>query len=107
MRLPLAILIFMGTKISYKAIPNCLRKYRRISRFKQKQVAKMLGFKTASRISRWEKGYCLPSVVNLLKLSILYRTMPDTLFLDLTRKLREVIREQGEKVFGKAVESNG
>jgi hypothetical protein len=45
--------------------------------------------------------------VNLLKLSILYRTMPDTLFLDLTRKLREAIKEQEEKVFGKATESNG
>jgi transcriptional regulator with XRE-family HTH domain len=97
----------MSTKISYKAIPNCLRKYRRISRLKQKQVAKILGYKTANRISRWEKGYCLPSVVNLLKLSILFRTMPDTLFLDLTRKLREVIREQEEKVLGKVSGSNG
>jgi transcriptional regulator with XRE-family HTH domain len=106
-RLRVAILIFMGTKTSYKAIPNCLRKYRRIRGLKQKQVAKILGFKTASRISRWEKGYCFPSVVNLLKLSILYRTMPDTLFLDLTRELREEIREQEKKVLGKATGSNG
>jgi transcriptional regulator with XRE-family HTH domain len=97
----------MGTKISYKAIPNCLRKYRRISRLKQKQVAKILGFKTASRISRWEKGCCFPNVVNLFKLSIIYRTMPDTLFLDLTRKLREVIGEEKEKVFGKTKGSHG
>ncbi|MFZ1979406.1 MAG: helix-turn-helix transcriptional regulator [Bacteroidota bacterium] len=97
----------MEKKISYKAIPNCLRKYRRIRGFKQKQVAKILGFKTSSRISRWEKGACFPSIVSLLKLAYLYRTMPDTLFLDLAHTLRNVIREQEEKVVGKATESNG
>jgi hypothetical protein len=33
--------------------------------------------------------------------------MPDTLFLDLTRKLREVIGEEDKKVFGKTKESHG
>jgi len=95
----------MGTKTSYKAIPNCLRKYRRISRLKQKEVEKIFGFKNSSQISQWEKGYCFPNIVNLFKLSIIYHTMPDTLFLDLMRKLREEMKEQ--KVFNKVMQSNG
>lgn len=80
----------------YKTIPNALRKYRRIRGLKQKQVAQILGLKSASRISRWEKGECLPNLINAIRLSILYRNMVDGLFNDHTKSLREevLLREQ-------------
>jgi transcriptional regulator with XRE-family HTH domain len=93
------ILRFMSTIVSYKTIPNCLRKYRRIGGLKQKEVAAILGLKSASRISCWEKGSCLPSLVNMLRLSILYHTMPDALFSDLIGTLREEIRQKETKIF--------
>ena len=101
------IFIFMNIKISYRAVPNCLRKYRRIRRLKQKQVALILGLKTTSRILQWENGSTIPNIVNLFKLAIIYRVLPDALFIDLVRDLREEIRKGEEKVLGNVSERNG
>ena len=79
-------------------IPNYLKKYRRIRGLKQKDVAKILGIKSASIISRWEKGVCLPNTLNLFRLSILYRTISDALFIDTIRDLRDDIRKREEKI---------
>lgn len=83
-----------------KVIPNLLRKYRRIRGLSQKQVARILGLKSASRVSRWEKGSCIPSHVNVVKLSIVYRTMADALFRDLSRTLREEIYRREKQILG-------
>ncbi|MHB8579167.1 MAG: helix-turn-helix transcriptional regulator [Ignavibacteriaceae bacterium] len=81
----------------YRRVPNLLRKYRRASGLKQQDVAKILGIKGSSRISRWEKGECIPTMVNALKLSILYRVMVDSLFIDLLRNLREETQKDEER----------
>ena len=81
-----------------KRIPNLLRKHRRIRGLDQKTVARILGLKSASRISRWEKGDCIPSHVNVIRLSILYRTMADALFHDLAKALREEIHHREKQV---------
>ncbi len=81
----------------YRCIPNTLRKYRRASGLKQQDVAAMLGIKSSSRISRWEKGEGIPNLVNAMKLAILYRSMVDSLFVDLLHNLREEMRETQEK----------
>ena len=82
---------------SRKNFPNLLRKYRRERGLKQKDVARILGLKSTSRISKWENGSCIPSVKNVLKLSILYRVMVYALFIDLVRLLKNEIRESEEK----------
>jgi len=79
-------------------IPNCLRKYRRIRGLRQKEVARILGIKSASVISRWEKGVCMPNTLNLFRISILYRTMGDALFIDLVKELRDELRKREEKI---------
>ncbi len=78
----------------YKRIPNLLRKYRKTNGYKQKDVAKILGIKSTSKISRWEKGECMPNVVNAFRISILYRVMVDSLFIDLLRQLREEVKKR-------------
>lgn len=83
----------------YKQIPNLLRKYRRARGLNQQHVASILGIKSSSRISRWEKGECCPNIINAIKLSILYRVMVDALFIDHLRELREEIHENEEKYF--------
>jgi len=85
-------------KVKSKNIPNCLRRHRRAKGLRQKDVAKVLGLKSASMISRWEKGVCLPNTINLFKLAVLYRTMSDALFIDLIRELRSEIQKREEKV---------
>lgn len=84
-----------------KTIPNCLRKYRKVRGLKQKEVAKILGFKSASMISRWERGYCLPSTLNLFRLAILYRTMVEAPYVDLLKTMREDLFKKEAKVLKK------
>ena len=50
-----------------KNIPNSIKRYRKARGLQQKDVAKVLGLKSASMISRWEKGLCLPNTKNLFQ----------------------------------------
>lgn len=84
-----------------KNIPNLLRKYRKANGFKQKDVAKILGIKSSSKISRWEKGECIPNLVNAFKISILFRVMVDSLFIDLLRELREEMKKREDEYMKK------
>lgn len=79
-------------KVNYKSIPNCLRKYRKMSGYSQKQVAFVLGVENAGMISRWEKGSRFPSPVNIFRLAALYHTMADALYFNLLRVVRREIQ---------------
>ena len=81
-----------------KTIPNYLRRYRKARDLKQKDVANILGLKSASMISRWERGLCLPGTLNLFKLAAVYRTMADALCIDLLRALRSDLHKREERV---------
>ncbi len=37
-------------------------------------------------VSRWEKGFAIPNGEHLLKLSILYKTLPNELYYELVRE---------------------
>lgn len=75
-------------------IANHLRKYRRVCGLSQREVARILGLADASSLSRWERGICLPSVMNLFRLSALYGTLVDALYIDTLRAVREEVRGQ-------------
>ena len=93
--------------INYKSIPNCLRKYRKARGLNQRKVAKIMGLKSSSIISRWEKGICLPSSFNIFKLAVVYRTMVDALFIDQLRELKDSLYKKEEKVLvNKAKDKN-
>ena len=81
-------------------IQNSLRKHRRARGLSQKDVAAMLGLKSASIVSRWENGACLPSTRNVFRLAALYRTMVDALYFDLMRSMRRQLRESDAAVTG-------
>ena len=49
-------------------------------------------------ISRWEKGISLPNTLNVFKLALLYRTMADPMFPDLTRMLRDELIKREEQL---------
>jgi transcriptional regulator with XRE-family HTH domain len=63
--------------------PNRLKKYRRLFCLSQKEVATILGLKDTSPISRWEKGISLPGLIQLFRLSRIYKTMPSEMYFDL------------------------
>jgi transcriptional regulator with XRE-family HTH domain len=81
-----------------KTIPNSLKRYRKARGLQQKEVAKILGIKSASMISRWEKGRCLPSALNLFRLAVVYRTMVDALYIDLLRASRADLHEREQRI---------
>lgn len=69
-----------------KKYPNRLWLHRMMLGFTQVEVAKQLGVKRTSMISRWEIGTQLPSVENILKLSILYKTLVNELYHELLKE---------------------
>jgi transcriptional regulator with XRE-family HTH domain len=73
------------------AFPNQLRKYRRARGLSQRAVARVLGFSDASSLSRWERGFCTPSIMTLFRLAALYRVLVDALYIDTLRTVREEI----------------
>lgn len=76
-------------------ILNSLKKHRKIMGYRQIDVAFLLGLNNTSRISRWEKGLSLPNTINLIKLSIIYRTFPNELYFDLLLELRhELLKKE-------------
>lgn len=81
-----------------KSVAHSLRRYRRARGLQQKEVAEILGLKDSSMISRWEKGFSLPSTLNIIKLALVYRTMIDALFLDVMRSMLEDLREKERRV---------
>jgi transcriptional regulator with XRE-family HTH domain len=83
-------------KVDIKKIPNNLRRYRKAVGLKQKDVAKILNLRSAGMISRWEKGVCLPSLMNVIKLSSIYCVLVDALFFPLVRLIKRKIIEREE-----------
>ncbi len=77
-----------------KRVPNCLRKYRKAVGLKQRDVAQILDIKNTGMISRWEKGICLPSLLNTIKLAGIYCVLLDALFFPLVRKVKRKIVER-------------
>ena len=83
------------TKYSY---PNELLVYRRRMRFSQKQVARLLGHRDVSMISRYEQGRSLPPLLTALKLEILYRLPVAYLYSELYRGLKDQVRSGEEQL---------
>lgn len=66
--------------------------------FSQIRVARALGLKRTSVLSRYEHGTRVPSLANALKLEIVYRTPVAFLFSDLYLNLKHGIRSKEERI---------
>lgn len=84
--------------INHTQFPSQLRRYRKERGLRQKDVAKLLGIKNTTAISRWEKGENLPSLINAIKLSVVYHVLIDSLFIDLVRELRQEIHTRQRSI---------
>ncbi len=62
--------------------------------FQQKDVAEKLGLTDTAMISRWEQGVSMPSGENLLKLSILYKTLVNELYSELIKEYQQELFNQ-------------
>jgi transcriptional regulator with XRE-family HTH domain len=84
-----------------RPIPNRLKMHRKLMRYKQHQVATLLGLQATTTLSLWEKGAMMPSTNNLIKLSLIYRTYPNELYSELFKNLREELKEKELELFKK------
>jgi transcriptional regulator with XRE-family HTH domain len=71
-----------------KHINNHIRRNRKMMGYLTKDIAWLLEIRCADRVSRWERGLAMPSVTNLLKLALLFRTLPDQLYGEYRNELR-------------------
>ena len=78
-------------------VPNNLKENRIRCGYTQKEVATMLGFATEDRICLWEKGKNIPNLINLLKLSSLYRATPMQLYAELMMQVDDEIEDRSTK----------
>jgi transcriptional regulator with XRE-family HTH domain len=78
----------------HKKIPNALRYYRERQHLKLYEVAQFIGLSSASHISHWEKGRKLPSLRNVLKLSIILNVQTSSLYFELFQELRREVTDQ-------------
>ena len=79
---------------SYNYVHNNLRSHRLRMGYEQLEVAFLLGLKSHARISQWERGIKKPSIENLFLLSLIYRALPDELYLELRTELRKEYEER-------------
>ena len=68
---------------------NTLRHHRKVLGLTMKDVAKIINHKNVSRLSKWEHGISAPSLINLLKLSIVYKTLIDQFYPDIRNDIRK------------------
>jgi len=77
---------------------NQLEVYRRRMRFSPRRVALLLGHQDSSILAQYERGKRLPSLINVLQLSIILRVPVEFLFPILYDRLRERIRADEERL---------
>ncbi len=66
---------------------------------KQRQVAQLLELYDTKPLSLWENGTAMPSSINLLKLSIIYRTFPNELYHEHFIELRDELKALELRLF--------
>jgi transcriptional regulator with XRE-family HTH domain len=78
---------------------NALRYHRKILGLTLKEVAKMLKHKNVSRLSKWEHGISAPNLHNLLKLSIVYKTLIDQFYPEIRAALLKKLSTKSKESF--------
>ena len=84
-------------QILQKPYPNQLRRYRKKAGFTQKQVAKLIGHKTAGHISRYENGIKMPSLATALKICSALGTLVEVVFGEINLLIEDEIKKRKEK----------
>ena len=74
--------------------PNNLRELRKAKGMLQVEVAQLLGHLNSDRISDWEKGYAMPSAMNLFKLSTVLEVPPEDIYKEIRATASKEVEEK-------------
>jgi transcriptional regulator with XRE-family HTH domain len=86
---------------AHRIFPNTLTLHRKTLGYSQRQVAALIGLHDTVPISLWERGVKMPNAINLIKLSLIYRTYPNELYGDVFYSLREELKTKEHEQFKK------
>lgn len=86
----------------HRFFPNALRLHRQTLGLTQRQVAALLDLHDTVPVSQWEKGVKLPNSINLIKLSLIYHTVPNELYHELFQDFRETLQVKEFEQFQQA-----
>ena len=81
------------------ALSNKLWLHRKRSGLGQKQLARLMGLKSVTLISLYERGKKLPNLVNALKLELIFSTASRFLFPELWAQLHGELIKRQERSF--------
>ena len=82
-----------------RPIPNRLQMHRKLMGFTMTQVALLLELHNTAPLSEWERGTKLPSAINLINLSIIYRTYPNELYPEFFYAQYKILRKREGDLF--------
>lgn len=71
---------------------NKLKRLRQERSALQKDIAASLKMCVTDRLSHWEKGTAIPSIVNLFRLAAIYQVLPHELYPELYKKITDEIQ---------------
>jgi transcriptional regulator with XRE-family HTH domain len=74
-----------------KPLPNYLRTHRKRSGLTQDEVAYLLGVRSGSKVSRYERLTRKPTLENLFALQVVYRVVPHMLFLGIFEEIEKTV----------------
>lgn len=60
----------------------------------QVEVAQLLGHLNSDRVSDWEKGYAMPSVINLFKLATVFGVPAEDLYREIRATATKEVEEK-------------
>ncbi len=86
-----------GNTKSNRLNPNRLWHYRKRSQLGQKQLAYLMGYRTATHISELEKGSREPELENIIKLELILSAPIHVMYPELTNRLRSEIFGRKQK----------
>lgn len=92
-----SIFVIKQNKTMSSIKPNRLWLARKRCGYEQKQIARLLGYKTIQQISRYETGLRVPSLKKAIKLGILYNLPIRVLFHNYYRECREELIARAKK----------
>lgn len=72
-------------------VPNNLKEFRLKAGLTQKEVCQKLGFTNEVALCHWEQGKNIPNLINLFKLSAIYKVSPNKLYGQLISSLLTTI----------------
>jgi len=88
----------MGQINKTARLPNRIWHYMKRGRHSQRELARLLGYKSASNLSRWQSGTKLPTLDNAIGLAVALCTSVDALFPEHRRRWEDRINPRRGKI---------